>query len=88
MKLNQKLRQRIITGLLVVKVTLTGIEATDRIQQGDSVTETLIWLINQCIPVLQHISHREEEGKEGDGLRPGGSDGLRPAKGDRNSTKE
>ncbi|BAZ29341.1 hypothetical protein NIES4074_17840 [Cylindrospermum sp. NIES-4074] len=72
--------KKIITILLIMQTSLMGIQATDRIQQGDSVTETLIWLINQCVPVLQHISRREEEEKK--------RDGLRPAKGDRHFTKK
>ncbi|MBD2385373.1 hypothetical protein [Cylindrospermum sp. FACHB-282] len=79
-KSTSRLNQKLIVVLLSLKILLAGIEATERIQQGDSVTETLIWLINQCIPVLQLTSRREEEEKKGDGLRPGGSD--------RNSTKK
>ncbi|MBD2690953.1 hypothetical protein [Anabaena catenula] len=79
-KSTSRRNQKLIAVLLSLKILLAGIQATDRIQQGDSVTETLIWLINQCIPVLQHISRREEEEKKRDGLRLTGSD--------RNSTKK
>lgn len=77
-KSTSRRNQKLIAVLLSLKLLLAGIQATDRIQQGDSVAETLIWLINQCIPVLQQISRQEDEEKEGDGLPPG----------DRNSTKE
>ncbi len=62
-KSTSRRNQKLIAVLLSLKVLLAGIQATDRIQQGDSVTETLIWLINQCIPVLQQISRREDEEK-------------------------
>ncbi|GAX35862.1 hypothetical protein [Nodularia sp. NIES-3585] len=77
-KSTSRRNQKLIAVLLSLKVLLAGIQATDRIQQGDSVTETLIWLISQCIPVLQQISRQEDEEKEGDRLPPPGS----------NSTKE
>lgn len=67
MKLNlQKFSQKIITALLVAKLIFMGMQAADRIQQGESVTETLIWLINQYIPVLQQTSRQEDEEKKSD----------------------
>lgn len=63
-KSTSRRNQKLIAVLLSLKVLLAGIQATERIQQGDSVTETLIWLINQCIPVLQHISRQGEEEKK------------------------
>jgi hypothetical protein len=63
-KSTSRRNQQLIAVLLSLKILLAGIQATDRIQEGDSVTETLIWLINQCIPVLQQISRREEEEKK------------------------
>ncbi|MDZ8071074.1 MAG: hypothetical protein RMY64_36560 [Nostoc sp. DedQUE08] len=45
--------------LLIVQIVLIGINAENRFQQGDSPIEVLMWMINQCIPVL----------KQGDSLR-------------------
>ncbi|AVH66184.1 hypothetical protein [Nostoc sp. 'Peltigera membranacea cyanobiont' N6] len=54
-------KQKIITGLLIAKLTLIGVQAENRIQQGDSSTEILIWVISQCVPVLLHIERLEKE---------------------------
>jgi hypothetical protein len=35
----------------------------DRIQQGDSPIEVLIWMINQCIPVLKQASSFQQKQK-------------------------
>jgi hypothetical protein len=60
-KNNSSLRQKIIAWLLIAKLTLVGIQAENRIQRGDSLIEVLIWVINQCVPVLQHESRQEKE---------------------------
>lgn len=59
---NNKVR-KIIALLLSLKILLAGMEAAGRINKGESVTETLIWLINQCIPVLQQVSRQQDEKK-------------------------
>ncbi|WP_231510231.1 hypothetical protein [Fischerella sp. PCC 9605] len=41
-QLNSKLSQKVITLLLVLKILLIGIQAENRIQQGDAAIEVLI----------------------------------------------
>ncbi|OUL19999.1 hypothetical protein [Nostoc sp. 106C] len=65
-KSNSRLSQKLIAVLLSLKILLAGMQALDRIQKEESVTETLIWLINQCIPVLQQVSCLEDEQKKSD----------------------
>ncbi|GAX40536.1 hypothetical protein NIES4075_15020 [Tolypothrix sp. NIES-4075] len=56
--------QRAITFLLILQTTLIGIKAENRIQQGDSPIEVLIWMINQCIPVLKQASSLQDKQKK------------------------
>ncbi|MEH2305087.1 hypothetical protein [Nostoc sp.] len=42
--------------LLILQTILIGVNAENRLQQGDSPIEVLIWMINQCIPVLKQAS--------------------------------
>jgi hypothetical protein len=53
--------QKIITGLLILQTLLIGIQAENRIQQGDLPIEVLLWVIDKCVPVLQQLSHQEKE---------------------------
>lgn len=51
--------------LLLLQTLLLGVQAKNRIQQGDSAIEVMICLINQCFPVLQRVkSLTNEKGKE------------------------
>ncbi|AFZ23006.1 hypothetical protein Cylst_0678 [Cylindrospermum stagnale PCC 7417] len=52
----QNLAGKTITILLILQILLIGIEGKNRIQQGDSAIETLLWMINQYIPVLLRAS--------------------------------
>ena len=52
-----------IAFLLILQTTLIGVQAENRIQQGDSPIEVLIWMINQCIPVLKQASKLEDKDK-------------------------
>lgn len=47
-------------------VSLLGIQAKHRIQEGDGAIEVVIWLLNQCFPVLQRAKRLEDEEKKGD----------------------
>ncbi|MFS0514564.1 hypothetical protein ACEYW6_07555 [Nostoc sp. UIC 10607] len=58
------LLQQLINLLLIMQILLAGMQTADKIHKGDSVTDTLIWLINQCIPVLQQVTHQEDEEKK------------------------
>jgi hypothetical protein len=60
----QKLYRQIITVLLLMQATLIGVNAENRLQQGDSTIEVLIWIINQCIPVLKQASSLQEKQKK------------------------
>lgn len=62
-KSNSRISQKLIAVLLSLKMLLAGMQAANSIHKGESVTETLIWLINQCIPVLQQVSRQEDEKK-------------------------
>ncbi|MFW9258500.1 MULTISPECIES: hypothetical protein [unclassified Nostoc] len=50
--------------LLILQTILIGVNAENRIQQGDSPIEVLIWMINQCIPVLKEASSLQEKQKK------------------------
>ena len=50
--------------LLIVQTILIGVNVENRIQQGDSAIEVLIWMINQCIPVLKQASSLQEKQKK------------------------
>ncbi len=60
----QKLYRQIITVLLLIQTMLIGVHAENRLQQGDSPIEVLIWTINQCIPVLKQASNLQEKQKK------------------------
>ncbi|MEH2208310.1 MAG: hypothetical protein V7K53_30260 [Nostoc sp.] len=60
----QKLYRQIITVLLILQTMLIGVNAENRLQQGDSTIEVLIWMINQCIPVLKQASSLQEKQKK------------------------
>ncbi|NEU73313.1 hypothetical protein PI95_012235 [Hassallia byssoidea VB512170] len=60
----QKLYRQIIIVLLLMQTTLIGIQAENRIQQGDSRIEVLMWMINQCIPVLKQASSLQDKQKK------------------------
>ncbi|MGH1395946.1 MAG: hypothetical protein ACRAVC_18250 [Trichormus sp.] len=62
----QNLLEKIIALLLVLQTLLLGVQAKNRIQQGDSAIEVMIWLINQYIPVLQRAKDLEDEEEKGD----------------------
>ncbi|MEH2387924.1 MAG: hypothetical protein V7K14_19540 [Nostoc sp.] len=47
--------------LLILQTMLIGVNAENRLQQGDSPIEVLIWMINQCIPVLKQASNLQEK---------------------------
>ena len=58
--------RKIIALLLVLQTLLLGVQAKNLIQQGDSAIEVMIWLINQCFPVLQRVKDLEDEEGKGD----------------------
>ncbi|WP_392531019.1 hypothetical protein [Nostoc sp. C117] len=50
--------------LLILQIILISVNAENRIHQGDSLIEVLIWTINQCIPVLKQASNLQEKQKK------------------------
>jgi len=58
---------KIITVLLIMQTVLIGVQSKNRIQQGDSTIEVLIWMINQYIPVLQRVRRLKDKHKKRDG---------------------
>jgi hypothetical protein len=62
----QKFYRQVMVILLVLQTLLLGVQAKNRIQQGDSAIEVMIWLINQCFPVLQRAKVLEDEEGKGD----------------------
>ncbi|MEH2089128.1 hypothetical protein [Nostoc sp.] len=50
--------------LLILQTILICVNAENRLQQGDSPIEVLIWMINQCIPVLKQASSLQEKQKK------------------------
>ena len=63
-KRGKNARQRAIALLLILQTILIGVNAENRLQQGDSPIEVLMWMINQCIPVLKQASSFQEKQKK------------------------
>ncbi|MBD2342483.1 hypothetical protein H6G64_36930 [Calothrix sp. FACHB-156] len=55
MKRRQNIANKTIALLLAMQVFLIGLQAKTRIDQGNSTIETLIWMIQQYIPVLVKV---------------------------------
>lgn len=60
----QNASQRAIAFLLILQTILIGVNAENRLQQGDSPIEVLMWMINQCIPILKQASSLQEKPKK------------------------
>ncbi|MEH2082842.1 MAG: hypothetical protein V7K89_23540 [Nostoc sp.] len=63
-KPSKSVSQTAIAFLLTLQTILIGVNAENRLQQGDSPIEVLIWMINQCIPVLKQASSLQEKQKK------------------------
>ncbi len=63
-KRSQSFSERAIAFLLILQTILIGVHAENRLQQGDSPIEVLIWTINQYIPVLKQASSLQEKQKK------------------------
>lgn len=64
--IRQQVKKSVIIGLLILQMSLIGIQTHNRIKQGDSVIETLIWMLNQCFPVLRRADSLEDRSKKRD----------------------
>jgi hypothetical protein len=52
----QKLYRQIITMLLLIQTFLSGVNAENCIQQGDSTIEVLIWIVKESISLVKQAS--------------------------------
>ncbi|MEH1974819.1 MAG: hypothetical protein V7L02_16735 [Nostoc sp.] len=60
----QKLYRQIITVLLLIQTILIGVNAENRIQQGDSQIEVLIWIVKESISLVKQASSLQEKQKK------------------------
>ncbi|MEH1967573.1 hypothetical protein [Nostoc sp.] len=61
---SQKLYRQIITMLLLIQTILIGVNAENRIQQGDSTIEVLIWIVKESISLVKQASSLQEKQKK------------------------
>lgn len=57
----QDILSKTVALLLAMQLFLIGLQAKTRIDQGNSTLETLMWLIQQYIPVLVKVKSLEEK---------------------------
>ncbi|MDZ8187494.1 MAG: hypothetical protein RMX96_21925 [Nostoc sp. ChiSLP02] len=57
----QKLYRQIIMVLLFMQTVLIGVNAENRLQQGDSPIEVLIWMIKESISVVKQAGSLQEK---------------------------
>ncbi len=57
----KNLTRKLITLLLTLQITLVGIQAKTRIQDGESQIEIFIWMVNNCISLLQQVKDEEKD---------------------------
>ena len=60
-KSRSRLANKLIALLLTLQIIFMGIQAKNRIQDGESQIEVLIWMINNCISLLQQAKDDEED---------------------------
>ncbi|MGB3642126.1 MAG: hypothetical protein WBA39_31790 [Rivularia sp. (in: cyanobacteria)] len=56
-----KLLNELIALLLTLQIMLMGIQAKNRIQDGESQIEIFIWMVNNCISLLQQVKDEEKD---------------------------
>lgn len=61
---------KVIALLLSMQLSLIGLQAKIRIDQGNSTLETLTWLIQHCITVLVQVKSLSEKKQRNDGSKP------------------
>ena len=57
----KNLTRKLITLLLTLQIILVGIQAKNRIQDGESQIEIFIWMVNNCISLLQQVKEDKED---------------------------
>ncbi|MBX9252586.1 hypothetical protein H1Q63_01030 [Desmonostoc muscorum CCALA 125] len=60
----QKLYRQIIMVLLLMQTILIGVNAENRLQQGDSRIEILLWMIKESISLVKQASSLQEKQKK------------------------
>ncbi|MBG1244691.1 hypothetical protein [Nostoc sp. NZL] len=60
----QKLYRQIITVLLIIQTMLIGINAENRLDQGDSTIEILLWIVKESISLVKQASSLQEKQKK------------------------
>ena len=56
---------KLITLLLTIQIILFGIQAKNRIQDGESQIEVLLWMLSNCTSILKQVK-KDEEKKDDD----------------------
>jgi hypothetical protein len=56
--------QKAIAFLLAVQVILIGVNTENRLQQGDSTIEVLIWIVKESISLVKQASSLQEKQKK------------------------
>lgn len=57
----KNLTHKLIALLLTLQIILMGIQAQNRIHDGESKIEVFIWMLNNCISLLQKVKDEEKE---------------------------
>lgn len=57
----KNLTRKLIALLLTLQIVLLGIQAKNDIQDGESQIEVFIWMINNCISLLQQVKEDKED---------------------------
>ncbi len=53
--------RKLIALLLTLQIFLLGIQAKNDIQDGESQIEIFIWMLNNCISLLQQVKDEEKD---------------------------
>lgn len=57
----KNLTRKLITLLLTLQIMLMGIQVKNSIQDGESQIEIFIWMVNNCISLLQQVKDEEKD---------------------------
>lgn len=57
----KNLTRKLIALLLTLQIVLMGIQTKNLIQDGESQIELFIWMLNNCISLLQQVKDDEED---------------------------
>ena len=52
---------KLITLLLTIQIILFGIQANNRIQDGESQIEVLLWMLSNCTSILQQVKDEKKD---------------------------